>query len=93
MCDFFFAQLYIRDKKLFVNQYKAYINKVCDILKIIGININTVPVLDVRRNQSHNIIGSRSFSKNPTIVSIITNYLLKKVTNHSYVTFNLMFKK
>ena len=41
-----------------------HINKVCDILKNIGININTVPVLDVRRKKSHNIIGTRSFSEN-----------------------------
>ena len=67
----FFAQLYIRDKKLFVNQYKAYIKKVCDILKIIGININTVPVLDVRRKKSHNNIGSRSFSENSSVVSTL----------------------
>ena len=65
----FFGQLYIKDKKLFLNQYKIYINKVCDILKNIGVNINTVPVLDVRRKKSHNIIGSRSFSENSAVVS------------------------
>ena len=65
----FFGQLYIKDKKLFLNQYKIYINKVCDILKNIGVNINTVPVLDIRRKKSHNIIGSRSFSENSAVVS------------------------
>ena len=71
--DFFsqnlFGRLYIEDKKLFLNQYKIYINRVCDILKNIGININTVPVLDVRRKKSHNIIGTRSFSENSAVVS------------------------
>ena len=61
----FLAELYIKDKKLFSIHYKNYINKVCDTLKNIGININTVPVLDVRRKKSHNSIGSRSFSENP----------------------------
>ena len=65
----FFGQLYIKDEKLFSNYYKIYINKVCDILKNIGVNINTVPVLDVRRKKSHNVIGSRSFSENSTDVS------------------------
>jgi len=64
----FFGQLYIKDKKLFSIHYKIYINKVCDILRNIGININTVPVLDIVRKKSHNIIGSRSFSGNPTDV-------------------------
>jgi len=65
----FFGLLYNKDKKLFLNKYEIYINKVCDILKNIGININTVPVLDVRRKKSHNIIGSRSFSENSAVVS------------------------
>ena len=65
----FFGQLYIKDKKLFFNHYKIYINKICDILRNVGVNINTVPVLDIRRKKSHNIIGSRSFSENSTVVS------------------------
>ena len=64
----FFGQLYAKDKKLSLSQYKIHINKVCNILKNIGVNINTVPVLDIRRKKSHNIIGSRSFSENSTDV-------------------------
>ena len=67
--QYFFGQLFIKNKKLSTNYYKIYINKVCDILKNIGVNINTVPVLDVRRKKSHNVIGSRSFSENSTDVS------------------------
>ena len=65
----YFGKLYHKDKKLFANYYKIYINKVCDILKNIGVNINTVPVLDVRRKKSHNIIGNRSFSEDSSNVS------------------------
>ena len=65
----FFAKLYSKDVKLFYKVYKIYIDIVCDILKKVGININTVPVLDVRRKKSHNVIGSRSFSQNPESVS------------------------
>ena len=64
----FFGKLYNKDKKLFYKFYKIYIDKVCDILKRVGININTVPVLDVRRKKSHAVIGSRSFSPNPVNV-------------------------
>ena len=61
----FFGKLYNKDKKLFYKFYKNYIDKVCNIFKKVGININTVPVLDVRRKKSHNVIGNRSFSQNP----------------------------
>jgi beta-N-acetylhexosaminidase len=40
-------------------------------LKSIGVNINTLPILDVRSKGSSSIIGDRSFSKNPKIVSKI----------------------
>ena len=65
----YFGKSYIKNKKLFYNHYKIHINAICDILKNVGININTVPVLDVRRKKSHNIVGNRSFSENSTIVS------------------------
>ena len=43
------------------------------LLKSIGVNINTVPVLDLKIKGTSNIIGDRSFSKNPKIVSRIGN--------------------
>ena len=67
----YFGKLYTKDKQSFLNHYKIYINTVCNILNYVGININTVPVLDVIRKKSHNVIGSRSFSKNPINVSKI----------------------
>ena len=53
--------------------YKIYTNAVCDIIKKVGININTVPVLDIQRNISNKVIGERSFSSDPKIVSKIGN--------------------
>ena len=64
----YFGQLYNIDKKIFFYNYKKYIHLLCDIFKKVGININTVPVLDVYRKSSHNIIGTRSFSSDPEIV-------------------------
>ena len=64
----YFALLYKKDKKSFYNRYKIFIDRVCDIFKTVGININITPVLDVRRNGTHRIISSRSFSENPADV-------------------------
>jgi len=48
-----------------------FINTISNILNYVGININTVPVLDVRRTTSHNVIGERSFSRNQNSVSAL----------------------
>ena len=69
----YLAQLYNKDKRSFSKQYEIYINTVCDLLKNLGININTVPVLDVKRKKSHNIIGSRAFSSKPSDVIKLGN--------------------
>ena len=65
----FFGNLYKKDKNIFYIKFKIYIDAVCNIMNEVGININTVPVLDVLRKKSHNIVGDRSFSSNPDIVS------------------------
>jgi len=67
----FFGKLYSKDKKKFYNYYKIFIKQTSFLLKSIGANINTLPVLDLRLKDSSSIIGDRSFSKNPKIVSII----------------------
>ena len=51
--------------------YKLFIDKTAFLLNQLGININSVPVLDLRIKGSSNIIGNRSYSKNPKIVSKI----------------------
>ena len=60
----YFGKIYKKDKNFFLNNYKVFIDTVSNILNYVGININTVPVLDVRRKDSHNVIASRSFSMN-----------------------------
>jgi len=78
----FFGKLYNNNKKLFYDTYKIYIEKVTDIFKYVGININTAPVLDVRRKKSHKIISTRSFSMDTATVSklgkICINFYQKK---------------
>ena len=76
----FFGELYKSDKKLFYSFYKIYIDTVSDLLISVGININTVPVLDIFRKKSHKVIGNRSFSSDPYIVSKLGKLCIK----HSY---------
>jgi len=67
----FFGKLYLTDKKKFDNYYKIFIKQTSLLLKLIGANINTLPILDLRLKGSSSIIGDRSFSENPKIVSKI----------------------
>ena len=66
-----FGKLYTKDKQNFNFLYKSFIYKTSYLLKSIGVNINTLPVLDLRLKGSSNIIGDRSFSDNRKIVSKI----------------------
>ncbi len=74
----FFGNLYKNNFKKFVTYYKIYIIQTCYLMHILGVNINTVPVLDVRHKKSHNIIGDRAFSANPKIVSKIGDFCIKE---------------
>tara|TARA_B100000029_G_scaffold70450_1_gene62561 strand:+ start:185 stop:1138 length:954 start_codon:yes stop_codon:yes gene_type:complete len=67
----YFGRMYKKNKKSFLNNYKIFVNTISDMMNYVGININTVPVLDVRRKKSHKIIGDRSFSNNQNEVSAI----------------------
>ena len=82
----FFGSLYNKDKKLFYKVYKIYIDKVCEIFKKVGININTVPVLDVIRKNTHNVIGNRSFSQNSENVAKLGNVCINLYKKNNIAT-------
>ena len=73
----FFGIRYIKNYKEFRFYYKLFVDKTSYLLKSIGVNINTSPVLDLRIKGASSIIGDRSFSKNPKIVSKIGDYCIK----------------
>ncbi len=73
----FFGKKYLHSRKEFNFIYKFFIDKTSHLLKSMGININTTPVLDLNIKGASSIIGNRSFSKNPQTVSNIGNYCIK----------------
>ena len=82
----YFGKIFIKEKKKFNLIYKLFIDKISNLLLNLGININTVPVLDLRYKGSSNIIGDRSFSKNPKIASQIGKLCIKYFKNNSIGT-------
>ena len=75
----FFGELYKKDKNFCCKIYHQYINSLCKVLKKIGININTIPVLDVLRNNTSKVIGDRSFSKDRNIVKELGKLTIKSL--------------
>jgi beta-N-acetylhexosaminidase len=73
----FFGELFVKNFKEFKIYYKLFVDKTSYLLKSIGVNINNTPVLDLRLKGSSNVIGDRSFSKDPKIVSKIGDYCIQ----------------
>ena len=82
----FFSILYTKDKKKFYIYYNIYVKQIAHLLNLLGININTVPVLDVRRKITNNVIGNRSFSSNPFQVSKLGKICINKFHENSIGT-------
>ena len=82
----FFGRIYKKDIKKFYLYYKIYSKQISYILKSAGINVNTVPVLDVRRSNSNDIIGDRSFSPDPKVVSKIGDFCIDQFTKNQIGT-------
>ena len=74
----YFGDLYSKNNKKFEIYFNVYVKQISYLLRKLGININTVPVLDIRRLRSHNIIGDRSYSSNGKIVTKIGDICIKK---------------
>ena len=82
----YFGKIFTKDKRMFNINYKLFVDKISYLLKNLGININTVPVLDLRYKGSSNIIGDRSFSNNPKIVSEIGDLCIRYFKDNSIGT-------
>ena len=86
MTSEYFGELLVKDNYKFNVIYKLFIDRTSDLLRQIGVNINTVPVLDLRVKGSSNIIGDRSFSQNKKIVSRIGDICIKFFQENSIGT-------
>ena len=100
----YFATLYKNKKKDFITYYKIYIDRVSEIFRNVGININTTPVLDIRRKHTHKMISKRCFSTSSTTTSKIGKIcvdiyrenkiatVMKHIPGHGFSEFDSHFK-
>ena len=82
----YFGNLFEKDKMKLNIIYRLFIDKTSYLLKLMGVNINTVPVLDLRVQGASNVIGDRSFSKNKNIVTKMGDLCIKLFHENSIGT-------
>ena len=82
----FFGEIYKADKVVALSIYKNYINSISNHLRNLGININTSPVLDLRKKKAHEVIGNRSYSENSYIVNELGKSCVKFYKNNKIAT-------
>ena len=82
----FFGNIFEKDKSIAIMIYKNYLRSLCSILKIIGFNINTIPVLDVLRKNTSKVINLRSFSNNKKIVKILGDITVSECLKHKVIS-------
>tara|TARA_Y100001970_G_scaffold273899_1_gene372789 strand:+ start:244 stop:1188 length:945 start_codon:yes stop_codon:yes gene_type:complete len=81
----YFGNLYKFNKKKFSIYYEIYISQIAYLLNEIGVNINTVPVLDLGLHKN-SIIGDRSYSAIPKNVSKIGDFCIKNFNKNKIGT-------
>ena len=72
----FFGKLFIKNTKKFNIFFDVYVKQIGHLLNTLGININSVPVLDVRRRITNKVIGDRSYSSNAKVVSKLGEFCI-----------------
>ena len=82
----FFGDLYKKDKKLSLFILKNYIFSISQVFKKLGVNINTSPVLDLRKNDTHKFIYDRCYSDIPYEVKKLGHYAIKSYKENSIGT-------
>jgi len=80
-----FGKLYEENPYLGLNIYKYYINEISIILNSLGININTVPVLDRLYSFTNKFLKNRVYSSNLKTIkqlslTCINNFKKKKIS-------------
>ena len=79
----YFGSLYKIDQKVALTLYENYLKSLCKNLKSIGVNMNTIPVLDVLRKNTSKVIGKRSFSEKKEIVKKLGKITVSKLHSNN----------
>ena len=74
--QYFFGKIYEKNKKKGKLIYRYYLDTICNILNDLGININTIPVMDLLQKSTHEIIKERAYSNNLKTVKTLGKFCI-----------------
>ncbi len=78
----YIGQLFEADPLIGASIYKKYINNLSVILKNLGININTVPVLDKLHNFTNTFLKSRIYSSKVNTIQKLSKICIENYTKN-----------
>ena len=82
----YFGQVFETNPKLGHNIYKYYTNEICIILKSLGININTVPVMDKLYSFTNNFLKKRVYSSKLKTIQSLSNICIRTYKDNKIST-------
>ncbi len=66
-----FGEMALKDPTLAASALRLNCRLLADDLRKVGVNVNCLPLLDVRQDEADNIIGDRAFSGDPNLVAAL----------------------
>ncbi len=82
----FFGKIFEVDSKVGITLYKYYINQISNILKTLGININTSPVLDRLYGFTNDFLKKRIYSSNINTIRTLSNICISSFKKNKIST-------
>tara|TARA_B100001057_G_scaffold252180_1_gene252430 strand:+ start:581 stop:1528 length:948 start_codon:yes stop_codon:yes gene_type:complete len=82
----YFGRIYEDNSSIGEGIYKYYINELCNIFKSLGININTVPVLDKLYSQTNNFLTNRVFSSKIKTIQSLSDICIRAYKSNNIST-------
>ena len=69
----YFGEIFDLNQKVGSDIYKYYVNEICIVLKSLGVNINTIPVLDKEYKFTHKFLKNRVYSSKIKTIKTLSN--------------------
>tara|TARA_X000000368_G_C23041838_1_gene717310 strand:- start:642 stop:1589 length:948 start_codon:yes stop_codon:yes gene_type:complete len=82
----YFGQLFKDSPRICINIYKHYINEISAIFQSLGININTVPIMDRLHKITNNFLRNRIYSSNINTIKSLASVCIKTYKKNKIAT-------
>ena len=82
----YFGQLFEDDPRIGLGLYRNYINEISAIFQSLGININTVTILDRLHKRTNNFLKNRIYSSNINTIKSLASACIKTYKKNKIAT-------